>query len=158
MLDSVGPFDKLRAEIVQGSNLINPSALALRRRSEELFASAGREQSHNADSAALLLFYAAECGLKAIYMLRNNLKTTDEVRGNALSARSYGHNIRNLIQALNISRASIRACPQIVIKRTGQVGDPAILHEAWRYGEKIHHTSAVCEWLTSLIEWCRNNR
>lgn len=141
-----------------GSNLINPRALALRRRSEELFASAERERPHNADSAALLLFYAAECGLKAVYMLQNNLKVADEARGSARSARSYGHNIRGLIQALNISRAAIKASPQIVVERTGQPGDPAILHEAWRYGEKIRDTSVVCEWLTSLIEWCRNNR
>lgn len=138
--------------------MINPPALALRRRSEELFASAERERSHNADSAALLLFYAAECGLKSVYMLQNNLKVSDEARGNARSARNYGHNIRGLIQALNISRSSIKAPPPIVVERTGQVGDTAILHEAWRYGEKIRDTNAMCEWLTSLIEWCKKNR
>jgi hypothetical protein len=138
--------------------LINPPALTLRRRSEELFASAERERPHNIDSAALLLFYAAECGLKAAYMLQNNLKVADEERGNSRSARSYSHNIRSLIQALNISRASIKPSPQIVIQRSGQTGDPVILHEAWRYGEKIRDTGAVCEWLVSLIEWCRNNR
>jgi hypothetical protein len=138
--------------------LINPPALALRRRCEELFLSAERERPHNADSAALLLVYCAECGLKAAYMLQNSLKMTDESRGGALSARSFGHNIRSLIQALNISRSSIKAPPAIVVERTGQSGDPAILHEAWRYGEKIRDTNAVCEWLISLIDWCRNNR
>lgn len=64
-----------------GLKLINPTALALRRRSEELFASATRERQHDADSAALLLFYAAECGLKSAYMLQNNLKIADEERG-----------------------------------------------------------------------------
>lgn len=138
--------------------MINPPALALRRRSEELFESAERERPHNAESAALLLFYAAECGLKAAYMLQNNLKVADEARGSALSARSYGHNINRLIQALNISRASIKRSPQIVVERTGHFGDSAVLHEAWRYGEKIRDTSAMYEWLTSLVEWCRNNR
>lgn len=132
--------------------------LALRRRSEELLASAERERQHNVDSAALLLFYAAECSLKAVYMLQNNLKMTDEARGRARSARSFGHDIHGLIHALNVSRASIKAAPRIVVERTGQSGDPTILHEAWRYGEKIRDTSAVCEWLTSLIEWARNNR
>ena len=51
--------------------MINPPALALRRRSEELFASAEREKPHDVDSAALLLFYAVECGLKSVYMLQN---------------------------------------------------------------------------------------
>jgi hypothetical protein len=105
-----------------------------------------------------LLFYAVECGLKAAYMLQDNLKITDEARGNALPARDYGHNLRRLIQALNISRASIRPTPLIIVDRTGGRGDPAILHEAWRYGEKIRDIEVVCEWLTSLIHWCRNNR
>ena len=138
--------------------MINPPALALRRRSEELLASAEREREHNAESAALLLFYAAECSLKSLYMINNNLKFTDDSRANALSARSFSHNIRGLIQALNISRASIKPMPAIVIERSGLHGDPAILHEAWRYGEKIRDTSVVYEWLISLIEWCRNNR
>ena len=138
--------------------MINPPALALRRRSKELFESAKREQSHDTDSAALLLFYAAECGLKSAYMLQNNLKVTDEARGNARPARDYGHNIRSLIHTLNISRASIKPVPQIIVERTGLHGDPSILHEAWRYGEKIGDTNVLCEWLTSLIEWCRNNQ
>ncbi|WP_209436168.1 hypothetical protein, partial [Methylobacterium platani] len=60
--------------------MINPPALTLRRRSEELFNSAERERPHKEDSAALLLFYAVECGLKSIYMLRNNLRSTDDER------------------------------------------------------------------------------
>ena len=138
--------------------MINPPALALRRRSDELFASAEREKSHNVDSAALLLFYAAECGLKSVYMIQNNLKVTDEARGAAVSARSFSHNIGLLIQALNISRASIKPIPPVVIDRLGQTGSPSELHEAWRYGEKIRDTHTICIWLTSLVEWCKKNR
>lgn len=141
-----------------GADLINPPALTLRRRSEELFLSAQRERANNVESAALLLFYAVECGLKAVYMMQNNLKLTDEERGNALSARSYGHDIIKLIGALNISPASIKLSPDIIIDRTTLIGHPKILHEAWRYGEKIRNTGAVYEWLESLIGWCRNNR
>lgn len=141
-----------------GCSLINPPALTLRRRAEELFASAERERPHNADSAALLLFYAVECGLKSAYMLQNNLKTTDEARGSAIPARAYGHNIRRLVQVLNISQASIKPTPPVIVARTGLHGDPIILHEAWRYGEKVEDTNLVYEWLASLITWCRNNR
>jgi hypothetical protein len=138
--------------------VINPPALALRRRSEELFASAEREKSHDADSAALLLFYAVECGLKSVYMLQNNLKVTDEARGTAGSARSFSHNLGMLIVALNISRASIRPMPPVVIVRLGLNGGSSVLHEAWRYGEKIKDTNVIYDWLSSLIEWCRKNR
>ena len=113
---------------------------------------------HDVDAAALLLFYAAECGLKSVYMLRNNLKYADESRGGAASARSFSHNIGNLVQALSISRASIRATPQIVIIRTGLHVAPYTLHEAWRYGEKVQNTIGICDWLASLVEWCRKNR
>jgi len=106
--------------------------MALRRRSEELFASAEREKLHDPDSAALLLFYAVECGLKAVYMLQNNLRYTDEARGSARPARSFSHNIVSLVQALNIARASIKPVPAVVTVRLGLSGSPAVLHEAWR--------------------------
>lgn len=138
--------------------MINPPALALRFRSEELFASAEREKAHDPASAALLLFYAAECGLKSVYMVQNNLKATDDARGQAVSARSFAHNLRGLVIALNIPRTSIAAIPPIVIDRTGAHADSAILHEAWRYGVKVRDLSALYGWLTSLVEWCRKNR
>lgn len=138
--------------------MINPPALALRRRSEELFASAERERPYDSDSAALLLFYAAECGLKSVYMIQNNLKFTDEIRGAAASARSFSHNIVALVEALSISRASIKPVPPVVIDRLILKGTPSILHEAWRYGEKVRDTNLIYEWLRSLIEWCRKNR
>lgn len=138
--------------------MINPPAMALRRRSEELFASAEREKPHDSDSAALLLFYAVECGLKSVYMLQNNLKYTDEERGSARSARSFSHNIVALIQALNISRASVLSVPTVVTVRLGLNGTPTVLHEAWRYGEKIQATEAIYDWLKSLLQWCKKNR
>lgn len=138
--------------------MINPPAMALRRRSEELFESAEREKQYNYESAALLLFYAVECGLKSVYMLRNNLKYTDEMRGMARSARSFSHNIDALVQALNISRVSVRPAPAVVTVRLGRSGSSAVLHEAWRYGEKIQNTDAIYDWLKSLLEWCRKNR
>ncbi len=138
--------------------MINPPAMALRRRSDELFASAEREKPNDFDSAALLLFYAAECGLKAVYMLQNNLKYTNEERGIAKSARSFSHDIVALIHALNISRASVQPTPAVVTVRLGLNGTPTVLHEAWRYGEKIQGTDAIYDWLKSLLEWCRRNR
>ena len=113
---------------------------------------------HDPVSAALLLFYAAECALKSVYMTQNNLKATDDARGQANSARSFAHNLRALIVALNIPRSSITGIPPIIIDRSGARAEPAILHEAWRYGVKVRDLAALYDWLTSLVEWCRKNR
>ena len=91
-------------------------------------------------------------------MIQNNLKFTDEIRGTAASARSFSHNIVALVEALNISRASIKPAPPVVIDRLILRGNPSILHEAWRYGEKVRDTNLIYDWLRSLIEWCRKNR
>lgn len=138
--------------------MINPPALALRRRSEELGVSAAREVEHDIDAAALLLFYAVECGLKSAYMLQNNLKYTDDSRGVAASARSFIHNIEALVQALNISRSSIGPTPKAIIIRSGLSITSSMLHQAWRYGEKVQNTDTIYEWLVSLLDWCRKNR
>lgn len=137
--------------------MIDPSMAALRRRAKELHASACRELSNDQDSGALLLFYAAECALKAAYMERNNLKNTDESRGGALPARTFVHNLLRLIDSLNIPRASLKAVPPRVLWRSGVSIDVSSLHQAWRYGEKVKDTTLICEWLISIVEWCRIN-
>jgi hypothetical protein len=137
--------------------MVNPPVLALKRRAFELLASANRELDHNEDSGALLLFYAAECALKAVYMLRNNLRHPDESRGMAQPARSFVHNLVALATALNIPRSSVGAPPAVLLMRTGVRGDISALHQAWRYGEKVNETRVLCAWLTSLIEWCKKN-
>jgi hypothetical protein len=137
--------------------MVNPNALTLRRRSIELRNSADREFPHNEDSSALLLFYAAECALKSVYMQRKNLKTTDDSRGNALSARSYVHNLTRLIADLNIPRSSVGLPPAAALTRTAGHIATQDLHQAWRYGEKITGTALICTWLNSIIDWCNKN-
>lgn len=138
--------------------MINPVGAALRRRSDELCIAAEREVVNDGDTAALLLFYAAECALKSVYMQRNGLKTTEDARGSAQSARSYGHRLPALVQALSISRSSVSRQPLVRTSRTGDVVDTAALHEAWRYGERLEGVSDVHAWLQTIITWCRNNR
>ena len=137
--------------------MVTPSALTLRRRASELHSSADRELIHNEDSSALLLFYAAECALKSVYMQRNNLKTTDDSRGGAASARSYIHNLTRLIADLNIPRSSVSTAPPTLLSRTANAIPSQDLHQAWRYGEKVQNTTIVCTWLNSIIDWCKKN-
>lgn len=137
--------------------MIDPSMPTLRRRAKELQAAASRELANDQDAGALLLFYAAECALKASYMQRNNLKNSGESRAGALPARSFLHNLQRLIDALNIPRASLNVAPPKMLTRSGLPVDVSSLHQAWRYGEKINETVLICEWLNSIVEWCRRN-
>ncbi|MGO6818695.1 hypothetical protein ACCS67_27885 [Rhizobium brockwellii] len=138
--------------------MINPPALALRRRAEELHASATRELQHDQDTAALLLFYATECGLKSIYMIQNNLKDTSDERGSAISARSFFHNILLLADALKIPKAIYAPYPNFELQRTKFKIDATQLHQAWRYGERVVDTRLVYAWPLKIIGWIKQNR
>lgn len=138
--------------------MINPPALALRRRADELHAAATRELSHDADAAALLLFYAAECGLKSIYMIQNNLKDTADARGGAAPARAYLHDILKLSDALRIPRSAYGPNPGFTLSRTGITINITDLHQAWRYGERIADTEVIFDWLLRLFDWIKKNR
>lgn len=117
--------------------MIDPTPKALRRRAFELEASASREAAIDADASALLLCYAAECGLKASYMMSKQLGSTNDQRGGALSARSFLHDLLRLIKALNTPGAAIPAPPTRIVRRTTTSISVDMLHQAWRYGENI---------------------
>ncbi|MBY5755664.1 hypothetical protein HFO07_03105 [Rhizobium leguminosarum] len=138
--------------------MISPPALALRRRAEELHAAAARELQHDPDTAALLLFYAAECGLKSIYMVQNSLKDTADARGAALPATSFLHNILRLADALRIPKSVYAPNPSFVLQRGGGVIDVTHLHQAWRYGERLIDTHVIYAWLLKIFDWIKRNR
>jgi hypothetical protein len=137
--------------------MISPPQKTLRRRAHELNLSATRERDKDADTAALLLFYAAECGLKAIHMQRHNLKTTSDARGSVDCAEDYGHRIDKLINDLRIPKSIVSGAPSIMLVRTGDSAKVKHLHEAWRYGEKIKATETIFEWLSSIVKWVDDN-
>lgn len=138
--------------------MISPPAIALRRRSEELRKAAEREYQHDPDAAALLLFYAAECGLKSIYMIQNNLKDTSDSRGTAIPASKFVHNILRLADVLRMPRSAYAPNPGFVLLRTGRTIDVSQLHQAWRYGERIMDTDRIYAWLQKILDWIKRNR
>ena len=138
--------------------MIDPPAIALRRRANELHAASAREMSKDVDTAALLLFYATECGLKSVYMIQNNLKHTGESRGRAVAARSFVHDILAICVALNIPSSAYKPIPIFKISRTSATTNVSNLHQAWRYGEKIDDATGVSQWLSRLMEWVKANR
>ncbi len=119
--------------------------------------SAERELLKDTDTAGLLLFYAAECALKAAYLDRHQLSDTGASNAQAKAARSFKHNLAQLIQNLNIPATAVGPLPALVLQRTQVPIAHQELHEAWRYGEKVVDVSSISDWLKSIVDWARQS-
>lgn len=130
---------------------INPNHRTLKRRFAELAAAGSR--CPDPDVQGLLLFYAAECALKALYMTRFSLRSTDVENAGAKAARSYAHNLDQILVALRVSTTDCPTRPAIIRLRNGQAIDVGLLHEAWRYGEKVDNHEDVVAWIKQIISY-----
>jgi hypothetical protein len=74
---------------------------------------------HDEDTAALLIFYAAECALKAAYLDKYQLRDTTSATSVAENVRSFGHDLIRLIQALNIPAADVGSIPPMKLRNAG---------------------------------------
>lgn len=104
----------------------------------------------------LLLFYAVECGLKAVWLKRKSRTLFDKAE-----IDDIGHDLRGLMTKLNIgnalslpSRLSLKPVRKIPnpIQRNGSI---EILHQVWRYGGTcLSPTDDDCETkLMSVLQW-----
>ncbi|QGX41031.1 hypothetical protein E2H98_15710 [Permianibacter aggregans] len=110
------------------------------------------------NSHRLLLFYAVECGLKAVFLKRQNRSVFDQN-----DVDNSGHDLRKLLKALNVG--SNLALPHnlqlrpITIQNLSHPrnGDVRILHQAWRYGGYcITPTDQDCEvQLQQILDWLK---
>jgi hypothetical protein len=104
----------------------------------------------------LLLFYAVECGLKAVWLKRQR-RTLFE--GDDITRT--GHDLRQVLKSLHVGSslslpesfrlpAALRGQEQL--PRNGKFGD---LHQAWRYGGKCEApTDHDCEQhLQKMLTW-----
>ncbi|MGW3648442.1 hypothetical protein [Streptomyces sp. NPDC000878] len=108
------------------------------RRSRDRLEQRGEELSDGDDhaTAGLLLFYSAECGLKAEVMQRMRLRDTSQ-----LPADLRTHDLRVLAKELKWSpqtQSALQGCarPRYNGQAVQKVEPPA-LHEAWRYGADL---------------------
>lgn len=83
----------------------------------------------------LLLFYAVECGLKAVWLKRQGRGLFDRE-----DVDRTGHNLRQVLKDLKVGAElslpeNLRLQP-VVLNGAPQSrnGDISILHQAWRYG------------------------
>lgn len=86
----------------------------------------------------LLLFYAAECGLKAVYLQRNQLEVLD---GTIID--ELGHNINKTLNKLHAGKSlelqtslSLGSCKinKQAVQRSCQVDQ---INQVWRYGAEF---------------------
>jgi hypothetical protein len=116
------------------------------------FVHSGSNTEEDSISYNLLLFYAVESGLKAIYLRMNPLlKNTNEIRDRDL--RSYGgHSLYDWLKALKMPAAGIGNCQGFKLKRDKSRHNSSRVHEAWRYGIAIEpdDEKKLVEWLKGL--------
>jgi len=84
-------------------------------------------------SVNMLLFYTVECGLKALYMKRNNLKNTGIDNPSNESASHFGHDLNRILAKLIINKK----IPKTLAINPEQQIEPADLHAVWRYGRNL---------------------
>lgn len=116
------------------------------------------QQDARNNSHRLLLFYAVECGLKAVWLRRQGRTLFS---GEDIS--KVRHDLRQILKDLRVG--SLLALPESFqlppathdgshISRNGKIGD---LHQVWRYGGKCTSpTDHECEqMLENVLNWIR---
>lgn len=104
----------------------------------------------------LLLFYAVECGLKAVWLKRQSRTLFEDA-----DIERTGHDLRKIIKELRVG--SSLDLPQGVelesVRQNGadmpRKGSISILHQAWRYGGKCKvPDDQNCEqYLQKVLTW-----
>ncbi|MEU8584944.1 hypothetical protein [Streptomyces abikoensis] len=129
---------------------------ALQQRRDQLRDSADAvSATKDVATACLLLFYAAECGLKERLLARRGLRDS--------SGLEPTHDLRRIAkdlglpQHLGVRLHRLRNC-RLHPPTRGSVA-LADLHQAWRYGAKLDATDEkeAHETLRTLITWCEQD-
>lgn len=126
---------------------------AWRELSEAATPTGNRKNAHR-----LLMFYAVECGLKAIWLKRQN-----RTLFNKSDIERTGHDLRTIVKELRLSSEySLPEHYQLEPAKNStenipRNGDISILHQAWRYGGQcITPNDIMCETkLSALLIWIR---
>jgi len=110
----------------------------------------------------LMLFYAVECGLKAVWLKRQNRRLFDRE-----DIERTGHNLRQILKELRVgSGLSLPENLQLEpVMHLGaqhpRNGDITVLHQAWRYGGKCmvpsdsdweHQLELVLNWIQGELK------
>ncbi len=110
---------------------------------------AGKHDS--AASRQLLRFYAVECGLKSVYLQRNNLRTTEQAE------ILWNHDLGNLAKELRLPASLAGQAPNFHLRRDHTCYPVSQAHQAWRYGVAINpgDEQILRRWLDQIHDWIR---
>ncbi|MBD2295853.1 hypothetical protein H6G06_20845 [Anabaena sphaerica FACHB-251] len=123
-----------------------------------------KAQEHQSISSHLLIFYAVECGLKRIWLIRRGLKGTDEIHDQTMLTKD-GHNLGRWVKELRLPATIIGKypdydkIPRFHLAKDGSIHDLKQSHQVWRYGIEIkpEDESNLVEWLKSVCSWIEEN-
>ncbi len=111
-------------------------------------------QQESGPSYYLLRFYSVECGLKSVYIGKNDKYR----RLNSEAIPDHGHKLDQWFKELSIPASRIGKPPRFKVKHSGQTeSEKSIdrIHEAWRYGVAVadEDEEAILRWLDDVREW-----
>ena len=95
----------------------------------------------------LLRFYSVECGLKSMYIDKED--TFRKMNSNDMP--DHGHRLDWWLKELKISASEISPPPRFILNSSINIRSPREIHrshEAWRYGVKMDQTKEKL-----LLEW-----
>lgn len=106
----------------------------------------------------LLKFYSVECGLKSMYIHKND--RSHSMSSEEMSA-DHSHKLDQWIKELNIPASRIGQPPRFRIRHGGRAEpqrDIEKVHEAWRYGVVVDHDDeiSILRWLENVSKWIRD--
>jgi hypothetical protein len=127
--------------------MIHAGITEIRAAHRNLSAASTRSQG---SPAYLLLFYAAECGLKYAQMKRSKLITTAQLD------KTPGHDLSALIKELRIPATVLGIPPTLRLSRHQRpICAQSEAHQAWRYGVGIEadDEARFVVWLKQVCEF-----
>lgn len=99
-------------------------------------------------STRLLLFYAIECGLKALIMLNHRVDHTEKLP----MIEMLRHDLRECLKQLR-APATLQIRNTNTRQQVKQFVSPDQLHQAFRYGIEVENASEVIGDLNAVRDW-----
>ncbi len=114
-------------------------------------------ENEHLPSYYLLLFYAVECGLKAVYLQRRKFSRTDQITDETLRK---SHDLMTWSKELRLPASITGKNTSFRLQRDNTYRwRISRAHEAWRYGVVIEPADEeeLISWLKRVYDWVKEN-
>lgn len=108
--------------------------------------------------SCMMLFYAAECGVKMLWLFNNHGTSTRDIQAYSPDLLGkFGHDIGEWLKELRVGPRQIPEPPEFFLKRGGGSWAASYAHQAWRYHVAIHHGDEhrLIDWLEKVCAYVR---